>query len=164
LELTPQTPGRTQSLGVPAPLIAVAISEGFGGFAILSFMMVPATAVFGVVVHGLPAFLVLLVFSLASGFAAVLIVYRKFSGWVLALVKNAVAMVSWGITVAGSDEAQFYRELGVNERLLPGLQGFPQMQSLMWNLSVPAMGAYVIYLVYAKKYFLRNGVSTDRYS
>ena len=71
--LTPQAPAGTVSFGIPAPLIAVAVSEGLGGFAILSFMMVPATAVFGVVVHGLPAFLVLLTFSLASGFAAVLL-------------------------------------------------------------------------------------------
>jgi len=163
LAMTPQTAARTAGFNVPAPLIALAVSEGLGGFAILSFMIVPATAVFGVVVHGLPAFLVLLAFSLASGFAAVLIVYRKFSGWVLALVKNAVAMVSWVITVAGRDVNQFYRELGVNERQLPGLQSFPQMQSLTWYLSVPAMVAYVIYIWYAKKYFPRESwASPDR--
>lgn len=153
LALTPPSPAGTASFGIPAPLIAVAVSEGLGGFAILSFMIAPATAVFGVVVHGLPAFLVLLAFSLASGFAAVLIVYRKYSGWLLALVKNAVALVSWSITVTGRDVNQFYRELGLNESQMQAFHAFPQIQSLTWYLSVPAMAAYVIYIAYARKYF-----------
>lgn len=154
LALTPQSPAAGSRL--PVPLVVMTAWEGLQGLGILGLVIVPATALFGVVQRGFPAFLVLLTQTILAGIAVWLIVRRKLAGWVLALLKSIFFAISWIVTLASRDILQLYREMGMDDQRLQQFQQFPDMQSLMWIMTVPTIGAYVIFLVYARKYFPRE--------
>jgi len=165
LALTPVAPVQTPVSRLPSPVVVMAVWEGIGGLAILGFLMVQSTALFGVVLRGLPAFLVLLAHTILSSVAVWLIVRRKFMGWVLALLKSAFWAISWTITLAGRDTIQLYREMGFEEKQLQEFQQLPHLQSLMWVMNVSEMGAFLIFLMYARKFFPReNAKSPGVYS
>ena len=135
------------------PVIALAILEGLGGLVIVSFVWVRVTVVFGVVLHGLPAFLLLLAHTIASGFTVWLILRRRFAGWMLALVKTIFWTVSTVMTFAGRDLIQLSREMDLDPKQLQTLQQFPQVQSLTWIMTVVSMGATLIFIWSTRKFF-----------
>jgi len=153
--------GPISSSGAASPgrvaVIVLAVLEGLGGLAIVSFVWVRVIVLFGVVLHGFPAFLVLLAHSIASGFAVWLILQRKFTGWLLALLKNILWMVSSVLTLARYDISQLSREMGFDEKQLQVFQQFPQMQTLTWIMTLASLGATVIFIWSTRRFFPRDG-------
>jgi ABC-type microcin C transport system permease subunit YejB len=127
---------------------------------VLAFLFVQSTVLFGVVLHGLAAFLVLLAVSVLSGFAAVLIYRRDFVGWALALFNAIFGIANMFITFAGHDMLQIYREMGLNEQQLQSFQQFPQMPRMIWLMTLPVTIVYLALLLYTKRFFPRAGTST----
>ncbi len=142
---------------VPVPVIILAIWEGLGVFAVLAFLVVRVTVVFGVVLHGPAAFLVLLVHSALGGYAAWLIYRRKLLGWAIALFKTVFWTASAVTTFAGHDVLQIYREMGLSEEQLHTYEQFPQVQTMIWLMTLPVMTALLVFILYTKKFFSQTG-------
>jgi hypothetical protein len=141
----------------PVSVLILAIWEALGVSAVLAFFVIRATFLFGMVVHGLAAFLVLLSFSTLSGFAAVLIYRREFVGWGIAVFKVLFGLANMVANFAGHDILQLYREMGLSEQQVQIYQQFPQLQSWIWVMIMPVMIAYLALLFYTRKYFSRSG-------
>ncbi len=138
---------------VPVPVIVLAIWQGLGVFAVFAFLVVRATVVFGLVLHGAAAFLLMSAFSVLSGCAAWLIYQRKFVGWAIALFNAVFGMASTVTTFAGRDMLQLYRQMGLSEQQLQVYNQFPQLLSAIWIITIPVTGAYLVFLLYTKKFF-----------
>lgn len=156
-----QVPGPTTmelpASKVPVPVIILAIWQGLGIFTVFTFLLVRATVVFGVVLHGPAAFLVLLAFSALSGYAAWLIYQRKLVGWAIALFNAVFWTASTIATFVGHDLLRIYREMGLSEQQLQPLRQFPQMQTMIWLMIVPVMTALLVFILYTKKFFSQAG-------
>ncbi len=142
---------------VPVPVIFLATWEGLGVFAVLAFLVVRVTVVFGVVLHGPVAFLVLLVHSALGGYAAWLIYRRKLLGWAIALFKTVFWTASAVTTFAGHDVLQLYREMGVSEQQMQAVQQFPQTQRMISLMILAVMTALLVFILYTKKFFSETG-------
>ncbi len=138
---------------VPGPIIVLAVWQGLGVFGVLGFFMVRSTLFFGVVIHGLPAFLVLISLSTLSGYAARSIYQRRLVGWSLAVGIALFGMASTVATFAGRDMLQVYREMGFPEEQIQVFYAFPQMRWIIWFSILPVMTAYLALLVYTRKFF-----------
>ncbi len=139
---------------VPVPVIILAIWQGLGVFA---FLWVRATVVFGAVLHGQAAFLVLLAHSALSGYAAWSIYRRKLVGWAIAMFNAVFWTASTVTTFAGHDLLRIYREMGLSEQQMQAMEQFPQVQTMVWLVTLPAMTALLAFLLYTKKFFSQTG-------
>ena len=106
--------------------------------------------VFGVVVHGLSAFFVMLAYSTLSGVTAWLIYQREFSGWLLAVSTFSLGVISGAITLARFDLVQLYQQLGMNDQ---ALQMFQPGHRFLLIASLAATVPYVLFLFYTKRFF-----------
>jgi len=139
---------------LPAPVLVLALWEGLGIFAVFAFVMVRATVVFGVVLHGAAAFLMLCGFSALAGSAAWFIYQRRLIGWFIALIKVLFGLASTITTLAGHDIMQLYREMGLSEAQLRIYERFPQLNPLVWGWSLLVMTALLGFILYTRKFFL----------
>ncbi len=141
----------------PVPLIILAILQGLSVFAIFGLLMVRATIVFGAVVRGPMAFLLVLAYSCLGGCAAWLIYRRRFIGWTIALCGDAFWTASIAATFALRGDLRIYRELGLSEQQLRTYQQFPQLAKVTWGVSLLLMMARLVFILYTKKYFSQAG-------
>jgi hypothetical protein len=139
---------------LPTPVLVLALWEGLGAFAVFAFLMVRATVVFGVVLHGAAAFLMLCGLSALAGSAAWFIYHRRLIGWYIALFKVVLGLASTITTLAGHNIMQLYREMGLSEAQLRIYERFPQLHAIVWDGSLLAMTALLGFILYTRKFFL----------
>jgi len=106
----------------PVPVMLLGAWECLGVAAVLSMLMIPATILFGFVVRGLGAILVMSAFSFLSGVAAWLIFRRDPMGWVISLGKVVFFGTSWMVTLLTRDLMEVYRQIGLSEEQIRLLQ------------------------------------------
>jgi hypothetical protein len=148
--------------GVPAPIIVLAVWQGLGVFSVLGYFKYHSTFVFGVVLHGLPAFSVLFSLTALSSYAAWAIYRRQAEGWFLALTLALFSLASNVATFAGRDMLQVCREMGMREEQIQVLYTFPQLRWIIWISAVPVTTAYLALLVYTWKFFSPPPAVTGR--
>jgi hypothetical protein len=147
--------GGTPVPGLPVPLWILGVWQALGAFSLFAFLFVHVTFVFGVILHGAAAFLVLLTYSVLSGYAAWAIFRQKLIGWEVALFNATFWTISMVVTYARRpDMLQLYREMGFNDQTLRIYEEFPELLSVVWVGVILGMTALLVFLLYTRKFFL----------
>lgn len=148
---------RAAGLGeLPAAVVVLTVCEGLGAAAVLGVLVAPVAIVFGFMIHGWKAAVVMLAHSALSGTAAWLIFRQNPVGWTIATVKTLVWGASTLVTLATFDAAKALSRsvLTPEERRL--LQRFPQFLQIFSVISLVFVAAYLSYLAYARRFFVQR--------
>lgn len=142
---------------VPLPVLAVALTLGFGSLVMLANLSNPVLSIFGTDVSGAPAAVALLAFAMLCAFLAVQFYRLKESAWwtlvLLQVIGCAVAIVSMigaPSGPAGSDADAVYRN------------------PLIMTIMIATWVAYFAFLLYLRRFFRlaprtrRSDVATGR--
>jgi hypothetical protein len=152
----PATPGMeaTAARGLPVPLVILGVWQGLGALSIFLILFMRVTLVFGVILHGVAACLVILAFSMLSGVAAWAIFQRKLIGWQICLFNVILGTTSMVVTLARRpDWMQLYREMGYGDQMLRTYQQLPQFQWIMWVGTIVGMTGFIAFLIYTRRFF-----------
>jgi hypothetical protein len=153
-QVATSTDGGVAAPGLPVPLIILGVWQALGVLSVLAVLFMRVTFVFGVVLHGAAAVLVLLSQSVLSGYAAWAIFRQKLIGWQIALTLASFWTVSTLVTfVRKPDLLQLYREMGFSAPMLDTYQQFPQILSVTWVGMAVGMTALLVFLLYTRKFF-----------
>lgn len=144
------------TLEIPVPLVILGLWEGWQALSVFGFILVRATVLFGVVVHGAAAFLTLLLYSALSGYAAWLIFHRKLAGWGIALFTTVFWTASAVALFFRHGVTQLSRELAVMPRQAQSFQQFPRLVHVTLGASLTLMIALLIFLLYTRKFFVKH--------
>jgi hypothetical protein len=163
--LTPSMARTGQAAGPPpVSVILLALWECLGALAVLSLLMVRANVLFGALVRGPGAILLMTTHAILSGIAACLIYRRDYLGWAISLFKNLFWATSWLVTLARRDLMEIYQQMGLNEQQLQLFRQLPHFQSVAVVSSMSVFAIYFILIWYTKKFFSRadtgRGVSS----
>ena len=146
--------GGSPAAGFPVPLAILGAWEAFSAFSVLAVLFVRVTIVFGVVVHGAGAALILLTCSVLSGYAAWAIFRQRLIGWQIALFMAGFWTVSMVVTLLRHpDVPQLFREVGYNEQTLHIYEQLPQLLPVIWVGTIVMMTALLVFILYTRKYF-----------
>jgi hypothetical protein len=116
------------------------------------------TFLFGVVVHGAATFLILLTYSVLSGYAAWSIFRQRLIGWKIALFITGFGMLNILVSyLRHFDLMQFYREMGLNAQALHIYEQYPQFLPIMWVGMIVGITLFLAFLLYTRKFFPTNG-------
>jgi hypothetical protein len=141
--------------GLPVPVAILVVWEALGSFAFFSVLIRPVTVLFGVVIRGFPAVLVMIAYSLVAGLAAWLIYHRDYAGWALATLKAGFGLASGIVTFAGRDLMQLFQDMGFTGEELRLFRQFPGFMPIIIYGSIILTAGILIFLVYMRKYFPR---------
>jgi hypothetical protein len=153
-QVAASTEGGVAAPGLPVPLIILGVWQGLGVFSMLAIMFFRVTFVFGVILHGAAAILVLLTYSVLSGYAAWAIFRQKLIGWKIALFFAGFGAINMLVTyIRQPDMLQLYREMGFNDQALRIYEQFPQFLPAVWVGTIVGITAFLIFLLYTRKFF-----------
>jgi len=150
---TPATAG-PPAPALPVPLAILGVWEALGAFSVLAILFMQVTFVFGVVLHGAAAILVLLTHSVLCGYAAWSIFRQKLIGWKIALFKAGFWTTSMLVTYLRHPELlQLFKEMGYSGQAFRVYEQFPQFLPIIWVGTIVMMTALLVFLLYTRKYF-----------
>jgi len=146
--------GGTPAPGLPVPLAILGVWQALGVFSVFATLFMQVAIVFGVVLHGAAAFLVLLTFSILSGYAAWAIFRQKLIGWKIALFIAGFGTISMLVSyVRRPDLLQLFQEIGYTDQTLRIYEQFPQLLSVFWVGLIVMMTVFLVFLLYTRKFF-----------
>jgi hypothetical protein len=149
----PPTAGALQVSSPPGPVIILAIWQALGAAGAFAPLLMRVAIVFGVVLHGMAALLVMLTSSALFAYSVWPIWRQKLIGWQIALFSTGFWTISMLVTFARHpDEQQLYREMGYNEALQM-YQQLPHLRSLAFSVCSLTMVAALVFLLYTRKFF-----------
>jgi hypothetical protein len=128
---------------------------------VLSLLVMRANVIFGVVVRGPGAILLITVHAILSGIAAILVYRRDYLGWAISLCKTLFWTTSWLVTFLSRDLVDIYRQMGFSEQQLQLFRQIPRFQWVLSVLSLVGCAAYLILIWYTKKFFRRAGTAGE---
>ena len=147
-------PGEIPSPVLPVPLVILGVWQALGAFSVFAALFLQVTFVFGAVLHGAAAVLVLLTQSILSGYAAWAIFRQKLIGWQIALFTASFWMISMLVTcVRRPDMLQLFREMGYSNQMLRFYEQSPQFLPFIWVGTVVGMTVLLVFLLYTRKFF-----------
>jgi hypothetical protein len=147
-------PGGTPAPGLPVPLAILGVWQGLGVISVFATPFMRVAIVFGVVLHGVAAFLVLLTFSILSGYAAWAIFRQKLIGWKIALFFAGFGTINMLVSyLRHPDLLQLFRETGYNDQTLGIYEQSPQLLSVFWVGLIALMTVYLVFVLYTRKFF-----------
>jgi hypothetical protein len=156
---------RTSAAELPVPLAILGVWEAFGALAVFAILFMQVTLVFGVVLHGAAAVLVLLAHSILSGYAAWSIIRQKLIGWNIALFKAAFWTISMVVSyLRHPDLLQLFREIGSGNQVFRVYEQVPQLLPSIMAGSIVLMTALLVFLLICEEVLLpgRAGVAFSR--
>jgi hypothetical protein len=146
--------GGTPAPGLPVPLAILGAWLALGAFSILAIMFMRVTFVFGVILHGAAAILVLLTYAVLNGYAAWAIFRQKLIGWKIALFFAGFGTINILVSyLRRPDLMQLYREMGLNDQTLRIYEQFPRLLSAFWVAMIVGMTVFLVFLLYTRKFF-----------
>lgn len=146
-------PAETPSAGFPIPLLVPVIIEALGVTGVFYMLSVPALPAFGFIIHGWKAVAIALAYSAFSGIAAWLIYKRRLAGWNIAFFKALLGGSSVAVTLSAHNATQMLFETFWKPQQAQVLQWFPQFMHAVLIGSLVWVGVYVLFLIYARKFF-----------
>jgi hypothetical protein len=150
---TPAVDG-TPARGLPVPLAILGVWLGLGAFSVLFVLFMRVALLFGFVLHGVAAVLVLLAFSALSGYAAWATFRQKLIGWQIALFYALLGMINILVTYFRyPDPLQLFREMGLNDQMLRIYNQFPQLLSIIWVGQIVGITVFLVFVLYTRKFF-----------
>jgi hypothetical protein len=146
------------STGLPIPLVILGVWQGMGVFSVFAALIMPVTFFFGFVVRGAGAILILLGYSVLSGYASWSIFHQRLIGWKICLFAAAFGTVSLVISFARyPDLMKFYEQMGLHSQNLQIYEQFPQLLTFMWVSIIVGLTAFMVFVLYTRRYFPPNG-------
>jgi MFS family permease len=146
--------GGTLAPGLPVPLVILGVWQALSALSVLAILFMQLAIVFGVVLRGAAAALVLLAFSALSGYAAWATFHQKLIGWQIALFTAGFWTISMLVTYARyPDPVQLYREMGYSDQMVRAYEQFPQGVPLICAGSIVMATVYLVFLLYMRKFF-----------
>jgi len=142
---------------LPISVIVLALWECLGVLAVLSLLIVRANVVFGTVVRGPAAMLLITAHAIVSGIAAWLVYRRDYLGWAISLFKTLFWTLSWGVTLLSRSLMDIYQEMGFPEEQLQAMRQLPHFQLITVVFSLAGFALCFIFIAYTKKFFSRAG-------
>ena len=140
--------------GLPIPLVILGVWQGMGVFTIFAALIMPVTFFFGYVVRGAGAILILLGYSVLSGYASWSIFHQRLIGWKICLFAAAFGTVSLVISFARyPDMMKLYQMMGLNSQTLQIYEQFPQLLTFMWVAIILGLTAFMVFVLYTRRYF-----------
>lgn len=144
--------------GLPIPLLILGAWESFTALSVFPSVFFHVTIMFGIVLRGAAAVLVLLTYSLLSGSAAWMIFRQRIIGWQIALFKTGFFAISALVTYLHSpDIVQVFREMGYSSQMLRIYDEFPQFMPLVWLGSMVIMILLIVFILYTRQFFPKEG-------
>jgi len=149
---TPEGGGIAAS-GLPVPLVILGVWQALGVLSLLTSSM-RADPVFGVVLRGMAAFLVVLARAVLDGYAAWAIFRQQLIGWQVALFTTSIWMISGVVTYfRHPDLVQLGREMGYSAHRLRIFEQSPHLLPALWVAVIVVMTAFLVFLLYARRFF-----------
>lgn len=145
----------------PGSVILLALWECLGALAVLSPLMGRANVVFGIVLRGPGAILLMTAHAILSGVAARLVYRRDYLGWAISLIKSLFWAASWVITLLTRNLMDMYREMGFNEQVLQVFRQLPHFQSVVLVSTMSGFAVFCILILHTKKFFSRAGTGAE---
>jgi hypothetical protein len=142
---------------LPIPLIVLGVWESISALSVLALLFLQAALIFGVILHGWAAVLVVLTHSLLSAYAAWTIFRQELIGWQISIFKTAIWTVSMLVTyLHRPDILPLLREMGYNSPALRIYEQSPQLLSTIWLGSTVIMIVLIVFVLYARRFFPRD--------
>jgi hypothetical protein len=139
---------------LPVPLAILCVWESIGALAVLACALIPVTFMFGVVLRGAAAVLVLLTYSVLSGSGAWFIYRQDVLGWKIALFKTTLWTFSMIVTyLLHPDMMELFRQIGYDSGPLRIYEQFPQLLPGVWLGSILVITVFLVFLIYTRKFF-----------
>ena len=145
----------------PVSVILLAVWECLGVLAVFSLLIVRASVVFGIVVRGPGAILLLTTHAALSGIAAWLVYRRVYLGWAISLFKNVFWVVSWLATLLSRDLIEIYREMGLSEQQLQIFRQLPYFRPMVFVSTFAGFTVFLVLILYTKRFFSRTGAGPE---
>jgi len=140
--------------GLPVPLAILGGWEALSALSVFAALFMRMVMMFGVVLHGAAAVLVLLAYSVLSGAAAWLIFRRKVLGWTLALFKTGFWTVSLIVSCFHvPDMGQAMRDIGYDANALQIYEQVPHFMVGVLVGTILMMTGLLIFILYSRKFF-----------
>jgi hypothetical protein len=141
----------------PVSVILLALWEGLGVLSVLCLLIVKANVIFGIVVRGPGAILLMMAHAILSGIAALLIYRREYLGWAISLLKSLFWAGSWVVTLLTRDFVDMFREMGLNEQQFQAFRQLPHFQPVIIVSSMSGFVIFWVLILYTKRFFTRAG-------
>jgi hypothetical protein len=157
LLVTPVT-GETPTPGLPPAVAILGVWQAVAAFIMFVCMFIfPMTVVFGVVLHGAAAVLVMLTYSVLFAYTAWMVFRQKLLGWRIAILTTGLGMISALVTILRPpDMLQLYRQMGFDQKMLHFYEQVPQFWPVMW-WGMMVMGTVLVFVLYTRKFFPKKG-------
>jgi hypothetical protein len=140
--------------GLPVPLAVLCALQALGAVSFLALLFMRTTYLFGVVLHGATAVLVTLPFSALNAYSAWATFRRKLIGWQITLFLVGVGAVSTLISYLHDPTMlKTLREMGDSEASLHLYEQMPNFALFMRVIMFVSLTAWLIFLLYTRKYF-----------
>jgi len=157
---TPTIASNGRAVGQPPlSVILLALYECLGALALFSLLVVKAVVIFGVVVHGPGAILLMTAHAALSGIAACLVYRRDYLGWAISLFKTLFWAASWLFILLSRDLMELYREMGLTEQQLQILRQLPHFHAVVLVSTAAGFAIFAVLILYTKKFFSRAGAT-----
>ena len=146
--------GESPAPGLPVPLAILGAWQAISAAAVLLAVFMRAVLVFGVMLHGAAAVLVLPTYSVLSGYSAWGIFHQKLIGWKIALGNTSFWTASALVTaLRHPDMMQMLRDMGYNDPTLRIYDQFPHFLTLIWVGTLVMVTLLLVFIVYTRKFF-----------
>ena len=146
--------GGTPAPELPVPLAILGVWQALGVFTVFITLFMPVAVVFGVILHGVAAVLILLTYSVLSGYAAWSIFRQRLIGWQIALFNAGFWTISMLVTyLRHPDLLQLYGKMGFNDQSLRIYEQFPQFLPFIWVATTVMMSVLLVFILYTRKFF-----------
>jgi hypothetical protein len=152
-------PARRWTDACPLPVLAATLWFGVGALSVLPMPLAYKSVMpfFGVLLTGLPATLLFVVWSVGSAWLAWAFYRLKPAAWWVAVVAFALVSISSVITFARVDLMEMYRLMGYSQQQLEQIQKynfFTGRTMVVWTAF--CMVPWIGYLLWIRKFFRRS--------
>ena len=150
----PPVEGVSPPAALPIPLAILGAWQALGALSVIAVIFMRVAVLFGVVLRGAPAVLVLLGFSVLSGYTAWSIFHQRLLGWKIAMFMGGFWTASMLVTyLRHTDLLRIYREMGMEDQMLQLYERSPGFLTGIWVMMIVGISAFLAFLLYTRKYF-----------
>jgi hypothetical protein len=147
--------------GIPAPIIVLVILFAIGALSGLATALVfPVTILFGVVIQGVEARLILLTLTVAYAFCAWSFYKLRIAGWWTAAAFSVFFVLSGLVSVIRMNPATFfslyddmYRRMGIDPEQVKMFMPDPHVITVFQGMGWLIAAAFCAFVLYTRRYF-----------
>jgi hypothetical protein len=146
---------------VPLPVLALVLVMAFSSVVLLGMVARPVFPLFGTILTGAPAMLVLFAVAVLMAWLSIQLYRLRLSAWMTVLALQILGGATALITFARLDVNHYYDTLGLSTPQTRAMH-LEQMfhDPLLWALMLAVWIGYVAFVVWLRRYFVGAGPRT----